>query len=284
MVTDVVKVIFGEVKVKEIKLKETTMNKYLHQSICALAGLVFTFGVEVSGVSAAHAQGIPLYAAAGVKSPVEHILQAFSKETKLQFDLHFDTAGAAQAQFLADPKAQILITAEDRIEQSKMKGELKNGQMIAFGATVAGLASSRLPKPIIKTKEDLKAALLGVQSIGFSDPDRGATVGLHFLKVIKALGIEREVLAKSKKAREGLETMKWVSEGVVDLGVTQVSEIMQANPQSLVGPFPEEFDLSTRYALWLNEPDAPMMKAMVAWLKSKEARELMKAQGLRALD
>jgi hypothetical protein len=68
------------------------------------------------------------------------------------------------------------------------------------------------------------------------------------------------------------------------LGVTQVSEIMQADPQTLVGPFPEEFDLSTRYALWLSEPEAPMMKAMVLWLKSNEARELMKAQGLRALD
>jgi ABC-type molybdate transport system substrate-binding protein len=137
---------------------------------------------------------------------------------------------------------------------------------------------------VIKTKEDLKSVLLGAKSIAFSDPERGATVGLHFLKVIKALGIESEVLAKSKKAREGLQTMKWVSEGMVDLGVTQVSEIMQADPQSLVGPFPEEFDLSTRYALWLKEPQAPMMKAMVVWLKSKEARELMKAQGLRALE
>jgi molybdate transport system substrate-binding protein len=278
VVTSVVKVIFGEVA--PMKKEVSSMNKY----VWGLSACWMALTLEFFALSPAHAQGIPLYAAAGVKSPVEHILQAFSKETGLQFELHFDTAGAAQVQFLADPRAQVLITAEDRIERSISKGELQNGQMILFGATVAGLASRLSPKPVIKTKEDLKSVLLGARSIAFSDPERGATVGLHFLKVIKALGIESEVLAKSQKAREGLQTMKWVSEGVVDLGVTQVSEIMQADPQSLVGPFPEEFDLSTRYALWLKAPQAPMMKAMVTWLKSKEARELMTSQGLRALE
>ena len=36
----------------------------------------------------------------------------------------------------------------------------------------------------------------------------------------------------------------------VDLGVTQVSEIIQSMPSSLVGAFPVEFELATRYSLW----------------------------------
>jgi hypothetical protein len=50
-----------------------------------------------------------------------------------------------RAQILGQSKAQILITAEDRIEQSKMKGELKNGQMIAFLAQEAVIV---LTKPL----------------------------------------------------------------------------------------------------------------------------------------
>ena len=50
------------------------------------------------------AQPIRLYAAAGVKSPIENILEAFERQTGQRFELNFDTAGAAQAQYLADPR------------------------------------------------------------------------------------------------------------------------------------------------------------------------------------
>jgi molybdate transport system substrate-binding protein len=247
--------------------------------------LIWAMVLFISAVGhSVHAQSLGLYAAAGVKSPIENILEIFSKQSGSHFDLHFDTAGAAQSQYLADPRAKILITTQERIEQSKLKGELKEGQMIPLAATVAGIASNLDPRPVIKTKEDLKALLLNVKSIAFSDPDRGATVGLHFVKVIRELGIEKEVLAKAKKAREGLQTMQWVKDAEVELGVTQVSEIVQAAPKTLVGPFPQEFDLSTRYALWIKEPDAPMMKSLIAWLKGPEARQLIASEGLRPLD
>ncbi len=246
--------------------------------LCTLSLLSMVVGHSV------HAQALGLYAAAGVKSPIENILEIFSKQSGSHFELHFDTAGAAQAQYLADPLAKILITTQERIEESKRKGELKEGQMIPLAATMAGIASSLNPRPVIKTKEELKALLLSVKSIAFSDPDRGATVGLHFVKVIRELGVEKEVFAKAKKAREGLQTMQWVKDGEVELGVTQVSEIVQAAPKTLVGPFPQEFDLSTRYALWIKEPDAAMMKALITWLKGPEARQLIASQGLRPLD
>ncbi len=237
-----------------------------------------------AALHSAHAQPMALYAAAGVKSPIENILEIFSKQSGSHFELHFDTAGAAQAQYLADPLAKILITTQERIEESKRKGDLKEGQMIPFAATMAGIASHLEPRPVINTKEDLKALLLRVKSIAFSDPERGATVGLHFVKVIRELGIEQEVLAKAKKAREGLQTMQWVKDGDVDLGVTQVSEIVQAAPKTLVGPFPQGFELTTRYALWIKEPDTATMKALMTWLKGPQARALIAAQGLRPLD
>ena len=229
------------------------------------------------------AQPIRLYAAAGVKSPIENILETFEQQTGQRFELSFDTAGAAQAQYLADPSAQMLITTQERIEQSQSKGELKTGQMFLFAATVAGIASTIEPMPVIKTKEQLKALLLKVRSVAFSDPERGATVGLHFIKVIRSLGIEQEVLAKSQKAREGLQTMRWVKERQVELGVTQVSEIVQAAPHTLVGAFPEEFDLSTNYVLWIKTPDSAVMKSLVTWLQGAQAKKLLSEQGLRPL-
>jgi hypothetical protein len=72
----------------------------------------------------------------------------------------------------------------------------------------------------------------------FSDPARGATVGTHFTKVIEALGIKDEVMQKATVAPDGVETMRLVLDKKVDLGVSQMSEIVQANRDALVGPFP----------------------------------------------
>ena len=87
----------------------------------------------------------------------------------------------------------------------------------------------------MSTPETLKAALLSARRIAFSDPARGATVGTHFMKVIEALGIKDEVLKKATLAQDGVETMRLVLEGQVDLGVTQTSEIVQANPRRSSG-------------------------------------------------
>lgn len=67
---------------------------------------------------------------------------------------------------------------------------------------------------------------------------------MHFLKVIEALGIKKEVLKKSTLAKDGVETMRMILAGKADLGVTQIAEVVQADRTSLVGTFPKEFDLA----------------------------------------
>src|SRR5439155_13409348 len=99
-----------------------------------------------------------------------------------------------------------------------------------LGASLAGIAFvPGSPKPDVSTQENLKAALLSPNRIAFSDPARVATVGIHFMKVIDSLGVKDEVLRKSTVAKDGIETMRLVLEEKYDLGVTQVSEILQAN-------------------------------------------------------
>ena len=61
-------------------------------------------------------------------------------------------------------------------------------------------------------------------------------------------------------APDGVETMRLVLEGKVDLGVTQISEIVQANRAALVGPFPKEFDLATTYRV-------PVFRTLSPWVK-----------------
>lgn len=217
-----------------------------------------------SVTSSAFGEELKVYAAAGVKAPFLELAADYEAATGHRIIVVFDTAGATNKRFLADPEAALLITTQTLISDGEKSGRLKDGVTYPLGDTVAGLAAPPgSPKPDVSTPEKLKTALLSARRIAFSDPARGATVGTHFLNMIESLGIKDEVLKKATLAPDGVETMRLVLEGQVDLGVTQTSEIVQANRAALVGPFPKEFDLATTYSLWHRATISPAARGFL---------------------
>jgi molybdate transport system substrate-binding protein len=230
----------------------------------------------------AFGEDVKVYAAAAVKSPVLKIAAEYESATGNKVLCVFDTAGATEQKFRADPGAALLVSTEALIADRVKSGALRDGVTRRIGSTVAGVAvPPGSPKPDISTAPKLKAALLSAQRIAFSDPARGATVGTHFVKVIEALGIKDEVLRKATLAPDGIETMRLVVERKVDLGVSQTSEIVQASPDALVGPFPREFDLTTTFSLWHRTDISPAASNLVALITSPASREKLAAEGFR---
>jgi len=246
---------------------------------------VLPFAVAVFLTTAAFAEELTVYAAAGVKAPFLRLAADYEAKTGHKIIVGFDTAGATHKAFLADPNGAILITTQALISEAEKSGRLKDGVSTRLADTVAGLAAPPgSPKPDVSTTEKLKAALLSVERIAFSDPARGATVGTHFMKMIESLGIRDEVLKKATLAPDGVETMRLVLEGKVDLGVTQISEIVQADRAALVGPFPQAFDLATTYSLWHRADGSPAVRGFVALLTGPAGRAALADEGLRPAD
>jgi molybdate transport system substrate-binding protein len=221
-----------------------------------------------------------LYAAAGIKIPLITLSQAYQTDSGHSIVNDFDTAGAAEKKFLSDPNASFLITTKPRIDKAIASKLLTNGQAIHLVDTAAGIASSQAVKPVVRNGDDLKAALLNAKKIAFSDPARGATVGLHFVKVIRELGIEQEVMAKAVVARDGIETMRLIQSKTVDIGITQMSEVVQADRATLVGPFPKEFELVSQYVLWYKTSGDAGVDAFVKLLTSARAAGIFAQEGL----
>ena len=225
--------------------------------------------------------GLVIYAAAAVKTSLTQIAAGYEQATGRKVTVVFDSAGATQRNYLADPEADLLITSPSRIEQAQNAGSLPEGTTLVLGTTVAGVAvPPGTVKPDISSAEKLRAALLAADRIAFSDPSRGATVGNHFMTVIEALGIRDEVLAKATLAPNGIETMRLVLEEGVDIGITQSVEVVQANRDALSGPFPREFELATSYALWYDDDISPQARDFVAVLLEPESRAIIAEEGL----
>ncbi len=229
----------------------------------------------------AKGQDVKIYAAAVAKAPLTAIAAEYEKATGNKVTLVFDTAGATEKQFRADPEAALLITNVTLIRNAESAGALRDGTSMPFGSTFAGVAvTPGSKKPDVSTPEKLKAALLAAKRIAVSDPARGATVGTHFMKMVEALGVKDEILPKIRLSSDGVETMRLVVEGAADLGVSQSSEIVQASPDALAGPFPKEFALATDFSLWHRNALSPAVADVVARLTGPAGREKLAADGI----
>jgi len=248
-----------------------------------LIAVLFASALTAGMASAQPAKGenMKIYAAAVAKTPLTAIAADYEKATGNKVALVFDTAGATEQRFRADPEASLLITTVPLIRNGESSGALKDGTSVLLGSTVAGVAvPPKAAKPDVSSPEKLKAALLAAKRIAVSDPARGATVGTHFMKVIEALGIKDEVLKKTTLASDGVETMRLVMEDKADIGVSQSSEIVQASPDSLAGPFPKEFSLATDFSLWHRNTMSPAVKDFVAMLTGSAGRAKFAAGGV----
>jgi len=227
-------------------------------------------------------EDLKVYAAAAFKSPLTEIAAQYETATGHKLTLIFDTAGATEQKFRDDPEAALLITTLTLINDAERMGRLKDGSTYRLGDSLAGLAfSPGTAKPDISTPEKLKAALLAAKRIAFSDPARGATVGIHFMKVIESLGVKDEVLKKATLARDGIETMRLVLEEKIDLGITQISEILQASRDAVAGPFPKEFELATTYSLWHRNNMSQAARGFVELVTGPSSRTKLAENGIR---
>jgi molybdate transport system substrate-binding protein len=227
-------------------------------------------------------EDLKIYAAAALKAPLGDVVSQYEASTGNKVTFVLDTAGATEQKFRDDPQAGLLITTVPVISDAEKAGRLKGGTMHPLGTSLAGIAFfPGSPKPDVSTPEKLKASLLSAKRIAFSDPARGATVGIHFMKVIDSLGIKDEVLRKSTVAKDGIETMRFVLDEKYDIGITQISEIIQANRNAVAGPFPREFELATTYSLWYRNDASPAAKAFVALLTSPAMQKKLAENGIQ---
>jgi molybdate transport system substrate-binding protein len=243
--------------------------------------LVSALTVEAGTAQPVKGETVKIYAAAVMKAPLTAIAADYEKASGNKVTLIFDTAGATEQRFHADPDAVLLITNPVLIQRAESAGVLRDGTTSLLGSTVAGVAvAPGSKKPDVSSPEKLKAALLAAKRIAVSDPARGATVGTHFMKVIEALGVKDELLPKIIFANDGIETVHLVLDKKVDLGVSQSSEILQGDPEAMAGPFPTEFALVTDFSLWHRNDIPSAAGDFVALLTGPAGRGKLTADGV----
>jgi molybdate transport system substrate-binding protein len=165
---------------------------------------------------------------------------------------------------------------------------VKDGTAAAGSATLIarsgiGVAVRRgVPMPDISSADALKRALLAAKSITYSNPADGGASGIHFAKVLDRLGIANEMKSKTVFLPKPGPVGVLVANGEAEIAVHQLSELIPVAGIEVVGPLPDDLQLTIVVwaAIMKAAEDAAASKALLDFLRTPEASQVIKAKGM----
>ena len=136
--------------------------------------------------------------------------------------------------------------------------------------------------PLIGTADELRASLAAATRLYVPDPER-ATAGIHFVKVLHALGLHDGVAPPIASYPNGASAMAALAAATEPgaLGCAQITEIKSTPGVELVGALPAELELVTLYAaaVWASTRDPELARRLVHRLAGPESRDLRRKVG-----
>ena len=176
--------------------------------------------------------------AGAAKGLVAALGSAFTAETAVAIDGTFGAVGALREKLVAGAPCDAIVLTAALIDTLEKEGRVVPGSAAPLGTVRTGIAvRAGEPLPDIQNAAALRATLLGASRLLFPDPQR-ATAGIHFVDVLRRLGIHDDV--------------------------------------ALVGPLPAGFDLATVYtaAVCTGARDRALAQRYVQMLSGAQARGL----------
>jgi molybdate transport system substrate-binding protein len=172
----------------------------------------------------------------------------------------------------------LAITNTETVDELAKGGDVVGNSKTLLMISKVGIAvKAGAPKPDISTPDKLKAALLAAKTVGYS---QGAS-GQHFLAVVQKLGIADAVKAKAVIA-QGEPVGAVIAKGAAEIGVQQVAELLPVPGIDFVGTMPGELQKQIPYSAGIpaKAKDAETARALVAFLRSEAALEVLKRKGM----
>ncbi len=171
------------------------------------------------------------------------------------------------------------MTTPQTIADLVQAGKLVARTRVDFVRSGAGVAvRAGAPKPDISTPEALKNALLAAKSVGYSQ----GPSGVHFMSMMARLGIADQVKAKGVVPPLGQRVGVLIAKGDAEIGVQQITELLQIPGIDFVGPLPKELQADIVYstATPVAAKEREAAGALVRFLSSEPALPIIKKVGL----
>lgn len=184
---------------------------------------------------------------------VNRVQDRFTERTGLEVAGTFSAVGQMKEALLAGQPCDVVILTETLVQELCASGHLDTGSVRSVGVVRTGLGVPEGQKaPAMATPEQLAQALQLADGVYMADPLK-ATAGIHFMKVLRALGLEatlgQRLLAfpNGQTAMADMAARARQSPAARLIGCTQVTEILNTPGVTLAAMLPAQFELATPY-------------------------------------
>ncbi len=242
----------------------------------AALGLVMFLAANLSAAAA----DIAVVASNAVKSALEDIAPAFEKASGHKLIFTFGAAIPLQAGIEKGAPFDVAVLTGGGIDDLAKKGFTSAATRTAIANSGVGVAVKKgAAKPDISTVEAFKAALVAAKSIAYVE--QGGS-GVYLTALLPKLGLAEAMKGKVKLLVPENPAAHAVANGEVEIGMTQISEILPYAGAELVGPLPADIQLTTRFvaAVAANSGQAAGAAALLKFLTSPASAAVIKAKGL----
>jgi molybdate transport system substrate-binding protein len=228
---------------------------------------------------AGHTQAaeIKVLASTAVKTTLGELAPQFEKATGNKVDLTFAPASVLKEKIDQGTAFDVAVLTTPIIDGLVASGKI-DGTRTAIAHSGIGVAIRKgAPKPDIGTKEAFTQALLKAGSVGFT---AGGATGAYLKVLFEKLGIADQIKPKLKLLQGGVGEA--VTTGEIEIGMTQISEILPHPGAELAGPLPADIQSYTYFSAGVSaaSKEADAAKAFVKSLAGPDALAVIKAKGM----
>jgi molybdate transport system substrate-binding protein len=245
----------------------------IHRAIAVIAVL----GLPLA-TTAAHAADIKLLGGNALNAVMEELGPKFEKATENKLVVTLGTSAQLKARIEGGEAFDVVLLTKAALDELATQGKVADSPRAAIARSGIGVAIRKgAAKPDLGTVEAFKRAMLDAKSIGYVDQTPTAAA----LKVVFAkLGIADEIKSKIKVLSK--QAAVAVSNGDVEIGLTQISEILPYPGVELAGPLPADIQNYTTFSAGISATakNADAAAALIKFLTTPDAKAVIKAKGM----
>jgi molybdate transport system substrate-binding protein len=225
----------------------------------------------------AQAAEIKVLASTAVKTVLEELGPQFEKATENKVILTFAPAAVLKTQIDQGAAFDVAILTVPLTDGLASAGKIDPTRTAIAHAGIGVAIHKGAPKPNIGTTEAFKSALLKAQSIGFTAA--GAS-GVYLKSLFDKLAIADALKPKLKLLPGGAGEA--AANGEVEIGLTQISEILPYANAELVGPLPADIQSYTYFSASVSaaSKEVDTAKVFIKFLTAPAALPVIKAKGM----
>jgi molybdate transport system substrate-binding protein len=245
----------------------------------SLRSLVVAVALELS-LLAAHAEAAELKLLQGnaLSTVMNDLGPQYEKATGNKIDATIGTSAQLKARVDSNEAFDAIILTKALLDQLAAQSKVADAPRAPIAHVGIGVAIRKgASKPDISTVDAFKQAMLNAKSIGYVD---NTPTGAALKSIFAKLGIADQVNPKLKPLT--IQAADAVANGDVEIGMTQISEILPVAGAELVGPLPADIQVNTIFAIGVSSAakNADGAAALIKFLTSPSAATVIKARGM----